>query len=959
MLLTALCCSTLSVGQSPYFYTINDEKGLPSNEVYTVRQDNFGYMWIGCNAGLYKYDGFRFLQFKNIHQNGVAISGLKITNENEVFCQNFYGQLFFTRQDSLMLCADVKEQINTHPEYTVDSNNTLWIGLPKGIQIRTKEGNTSVVFKELSISEIELSARGEILLVDINRGLLMLQLETDGTYKYRVLADKDKILRNSRSNIKVYNGKTFLLCSSNSTNVHYLAEISDDSLKVFKRIEKNSLAEFIYNFALLDGKYWLATSNGVYCLDANGAVTSHIFIGEKITDIYRDKEHAIWFPSLQNGIHVMPSEELMLLNGTHPMIKDDNFTSIIRYTEGSILIGTYTGDIYRFSPLTREVEVLPKNNRAVYRNVTSIIPYDAQTIITSRGGISIINTVTNSEKKSSSVYVRDMTLKGDSVIYVSTNGISYISDIKNKITTGSPTKPALLCKNPGKMICYDTAEKKLWVALNEGLALINDGKPKQYLIDSQEVFCSALYCDHNGLWVGTISDGVYNIKNEEVILHLTQENGLVGNNIKCITSVSDTVYIATDECIYIYYPDKTHRHINYADGINTKEVSAIEVCNPFIYLCTVRGLFYIPVTSVGINNIRPKIKITSVICDGNNRTNDSVILLKYNNKDIVVNFSSVLLRSRGRFRYLYRIAGLENNWTAQDGAINSVRLNHLPAGKFVFEVKSVNEDGIPSENTARAIIEVAEPIWQQWWFYTLITLLASTVVALAFIQRIRNLKKKSEILNQITSSQLTALKAQMNPHFMYNTLNSIQDLVLQKDIKSTNYYLSRYSSLMRKILDTSEHNEIELIEEVEILNLYLELEQLRFGNDFKYHITLSDEIEPHNIYVPSMIIQPFVENAIKHGLLHKKGNKTVSINFILADQKLICTITDNGVGREKSAAIKKRSPLRHQSFATKATEKRLTLINLNRRTKITLSIIDLFENNLPSGTEVRVEIPLI
>jgi sensor histidine kinase YesM len=224
--------------------------------------------------------------------------------------------------------------------------------------------------------------------------------------------------------------------------------------------------------------------------------------------------------------------------------------------------------------------------------------------------------------------------------------------------------------------------------------------------------------------------------------------------------------------------------------------------------------------------------------------------------------------------------------------------------------------------------------------------------------RINRIKKKAEIRNQLTNSQLTALKAQMNPHFMYNTLNSIQDLVLQNDIKNSNYYLSRYSSLMRKILDTSESNEIELAEEADTLKLYLELEQLRFGSDFTFDIEIDSTVDPHDTHMPSMIIQPFVENAIKHGLLHKKGRKTLSIRFNIEYNVLTCLITDNGIGRERSAEIKKRSPQHHRSFATRATEKRLSLINENREKKIILTITDLFENGIASGTEVLLQIPL-
>ncbi|KXK43961.1 MAG: signal transduction histidine kinase [Bacteroidetes bacterium OLB11] len=147
----------------------------------------------------------------------------------------------------------------------------------------------------------------------------------------------------------------------------------------------------------------------------------------------------------------------------------------------------------------------------------------------------------------------------------------------------------------------------------------------------------------------------------------------------------------------------------------------------------------------------------------------------------------------------------------------------------------------------------------------------------------------------------------MNPHFMYNTLNSIQALILKQDIKNSNLYLSKFSHLMRKVLDVSGRDEISIQEEIEILELYLSLEKLRFGNDFLYKIIISNEVETQAIFLPPLLLQPFVENAIKHGLLHKKGEKQLIIRLEKETNHILCRIKDNGIGRKHSAEIKKTS----------------------------------------------------
>ncbi|MEN0047135.1 MAG: histidine kinase [Bacteroidota bacterium] len=216
----------------------------------------------------------------------------------------------------------------------------------------------------------------------------------------------------------------------------------------------------------------------------------------------------------------------------------------------------------------------------------------------------------------------------------------------------------------------------------------------------------------------------------------------------------------------------------------------------------------------------------------------------------------------------------------------------------------------------------------------------------------------NQIENELKASQLTALKAQMSPHFLYNALNSIQDLVLDKDVKNASGYLTKFSHLMRQILDASENQVIPISEELKMLKLYLTLEKLRFGDHFEYTIALSPTIQAETSFIPPMIIQPFVENAIKHGLLHKtKGTKRI---YIQLDQKelLECTIVDNGVGRKKAKAIQERQGKLNSSFATSATQRRLKILNQKYSQKIGLEISDFYENDRASGTKVVLYIPL-
>lgn len=193
----------------------------------------------------------------------------------------------------------------------------------------------------------------------------------------------------------------------------------------------------------------------------------------------------------------------------------------------------------------------------------------------------------------------------------------------------------------------------------------------------------------------------------------------------------------------------------------------------------------------------------------------------------------------------------------------------------------------------------------------------------------------------------------MNPHFMFNALNSIQDLVLQQDTANAQLYLGKFSELTRKVLEVSGVEFVSLQQEVDMLSLYLELEKLRFGDELKYTLTVSDTIKADEQKLPGMIIQPFVENALKHGLLHKTGEKQLLISFSQNVTSLVCVIDDNGIGRKASAEINARKK-KHKSFATNATAERLHLLNEYYGLKIDWHITDKL-----AGTSVEIILPYI
>ncbi len=550
-----------------------------------------------------------------------------------------------------------------------------------------------------------------------------------------------------------------------------------------------------------------------------------------------------------------------------------------------------------------------------------------------------------------------MDLLGDTLFFVMPEaaGKIHINDLlENKKTGYIP-----LGKAGGRALEVDEQTGSVYFALNEGTFIYNNGKLDELKDRSEKIYTNSLSFSEGILWIASVSRGIYGIKGNKIVSHFTDKNGLSENNMRYINVHRGTVVFCSTD--FLYRLDlKTNKlsKFNITSGINPKDINAIEITDSLIVLATNKGLVYFPLSLSDFNSIEPAISISSVMHGDSILNFSSSVQLPYNNSNFRIYFSSAAFRSRGNFTYEYRLKGLDSAWISTPASVNYVVFSSVPPGDFLFEVRAVNESGVKSRTIASIRVSVSNPVWQQWWFYLLVSILSVGIVVLIYQFRIRYLTRKAALQNKLTASQLTALKAQMNPHFMYNALNSIQDLILQSDIKNTNYYLSRFSSLMRKVLDASGSNEITLNDEVEMLELYLELEKLRFGNDFTYSISVQKELDKDEIKLPSLILQLFVENAIKHGLLHKKGEKKLSVDFSLKNNTLVCTVADNGVGRVRSAEIKQRSALTHQSFATKATEKRLELINSSRQKKIKLEVIDLMEGEKALGTKVVLEIPL-
>ncbi len=347
--------------------------------------------------------------------------------------------------------------------------------------------------------------------------------------------------------------------------------------------------------------------------------------------------------------------------------------------------------------------------------------------------------------------------------------------------------------------------------------------------------------------------------------------------------------------------------------------------------------------------------------------------LSYKENSLRIEFASLQFWEAGTISYFYKLEGVDNDWIQADKSHAAI-YNQLKDGTYAFTVKCANKDGTFCNSITKLKIIIQAPFWKTWWFITL-AFLAFFLLIYWFIKfRENNIKAIDEaklkvqqtqiemysMNEQLSKAKLEALRSQMNPHFIFNSLNAIQECILTNKVDAAYEYLSKFSKLQRMVLNNSEKELIPLSSEIEMLQLYLSLESLRFSKSFTYHIDAAGITDADEIMIPSMITQPFVENAIWHGLRNKEGEKTLTIVYEELEGQIIITINDNGIGREKAAMIKNQK-LGSGQFDSKGTmllQQRLNVLSQQFKTNIRFVTTDKKnEAGDPSGTKVIISFP--
>lgn len=456
-----------------------------------------------------------------------------------------------------------------------------------------------------------------------------------------------------------------------------------------------------------------------------------------------------------------------------------------------------------------------------------------------------------------------------------------------------------------------------------------------------------------------------------ILRHFTRADGLIGKKVLMVKLVEDQLLVFTDEAIQ-WFDTKTKKfgaHFFLGYGLGSFDPAATVLASGVLAVGKRKAVSFFQPGELLTNRELPKPYVASFkVFDKEWPLNpdfnrlDSVFL-SHRQNFFSFEFSSIGFNLSSDIKYYYKLEGFDEDW--QDGAKRRfASYTNVPGGDYLFQVKAVNNEGLSVDKPFTVYLHISTVWWKTWWFWSLTGFVLLGIGIKAYNYRIGQVRKeerlKTEFERKLADVELSALRAQMNPHFIFNSLNSIEYYILNNEPEKASDYLNRFSRLIRLILQNSKSTVVPLKDDLEALRLYLEMESMRFDNLFEYEVKVEKDLDLERNQVPPMLLQPYVENAIWHGLMQKEGEKG-RLNLLLRREngQLLCIIEDNGIGREAAQRLRSKSGAERKSFGMKITGDRLALLNKISKANASVKVFDMKDSSgVPSGTRVELLIPV-
>ncbi|HEY1037973.1 MAG TPA: histidine kinase [Bacteroidia bacterium] len=972
--------------QEPCFFKIGYEQGLPSKETYDLFQDKKGFIWIGHNNGLSRYDGYGFKNYSNKNLSGKALSKLITDKDDRIWCINFSGQICYIENDSLYI-LDEYEKLKEpdFPLYDIDKKtNTLYTSSTRGLfvyHITTKKAELikQPLLKDWDCKQLLLKENGD----------LHFSTSTDGIWCYR----NNKLIKLNRypdceiaANFYPVPGKEALFL--------------DRSKSKFFIVDNNTMKELpssipfgtLNTFSTIGTTNYINTSTGTftYKVSNNIVYLTPFSANPYISDMIRDQEGNYWLSTLNDGIYIIPN--LQFKNFRLSTADDYQLAGICKDDNNQLMIGSKQGNVYLFDCTTEKVV---RSFALEPGRIINKIVYDGFSGKYFISGNKLFQTNKPGDKASGFVpenpNIKDICIDGRCMLTASPIGLSIYelpgqspkTFIKNIIANTSLKNPVVILKSNGislygvtigpvarcRSLMIDSLNEAIWACYTGGLKLYTTSGTIEPKLNNKPVYATKVISCKDQNIVGTVQNGILIFKGTAFSKQVNEEQGLLNNNIISMKASHDTIWILSNSGIQRTNINFDHfDNFTMEDGLFCDDVVDFEVCNGKVWITSGNGLISFPSNTIASNNYKPDIflnyiKVNDVPIDIKN-----IIDLEPSENNLAIGFQSFPYKPGKHFKYKYRLINTSNPdsaWIITDRHGNNIRFFSLNPDHYTFEAIAVNEDGVESPVPLKLEFTILKPVYQRWWFVLTVIIFIALAIGITAYFRIRYVQRQSIIETEkarleknLTNAQLSAIKAQMNPHFLFNALSSIQTLFLKNDQKNANENLVKFSDLMRTILEMSGKQHITLEEELAMLRLYLDVEIARFDSEISYDIVVTEGIPAEEIVIPPMVIQPFVENIFKHAFPGKTGNKKINLGFKTINDQLIVAIEDNGWGRKHTEKQKMIRKATHRSFSTSANQKRIELLNKNRNLPIEIDIIDKGNEQSPEGTLVVIKFPI-
>jgi sensor histidine kinase YesM/sugar lactone lactonase YvrE len=967
--------------QQPVSIHITEKDGLPDNEFYNILEDSKGYIWLAADKGLFRFDGTEYKIFQHPEQIGLSVFQLHEDINGAIWFVNISGQVFYIKDEKITLFNTYKNELNGAVPRVSTYNDLLILNdlnILLVVNIKTK----TIVFKNqiTESNQIKIKLKNSTN-VELNTYQTLNTIYKDTMYfgMYGKLIKAPLSNLNKRISLPFTNkNKQFIQRSTISIidrkGVFYANGKQELTFYKFNSNFKNGVTELKHNFPniriltakTINNQIWYCTQNGVYVCEIEGeylVIKRHLFPDEFITDLQVDKHNNYWFSTVNNGLFVVPN---ITVNTVSLALNTDKIAQTALVNTNELLISTRNKILYKYNDSSKIVQsfVFKENLEIVNLGYNTFNNKDY--VYTNFGAYEFNSKFKNTNKLRVSGRTKDikiideeltMTAEGDRV------------RIYKNLFQGSTKNILFEEEVRGYTVFYDRKHDLRYFATIEGLFTLDKNLNKQYVLhNGNPIYVNAITQTKNGnLWCSSFKNGIFEINKNSVISNYTTNEGLLSNSNSYIKAKENTFWIAGNNGIQ-QFNTKTgaFKNLTKNEGVVSYNYNGLEIINDNVFVSSPEQLIYFNENKVFKPYNTPEVFFTDVIIDNNIQELKPSYTFSEKESSVSINYNAVGFKTSTSGQFEYRLLGFNSNWISSALQVRTVQYNSLLEGDYTFQIRNVTVNTTDSK-IQEIQFKVTKPFWEKLWFYAICGLLLISLIFLFYKNKNRLREKEKnkqlkqlEVNNELINLKLENLRSQMNPHFVFNALNSIQDYIFSNQKNLAGDYLGKFADLMRIYLDQSNRGKISLEEERDTLNKYLELEKLRFEDSLEYQINIENTLEPETIFIPTMLIQPYVENALKHGLLHKKDNRKLHVSISkLSEDLLECIIEDNGIGRERAKQINQKRIKTHEPFALKATTKRLDLLNYGRENKIGVTVIDLHENNEATGTRVTLTTPII